>query len=226
LLCADYGLSPDRVDVIPNWASKSDTAVVGADAIDDWRRSLELGDRFLVLYAGNFGLAQDADLLIQCLAACSHMTDVLFCFAGGGGQYERLRSEETKGSTPNIRVVPFQTGTRYSSLLKLADCGLVSLHPHLRGMAVPSKVAAYMAAGLPIICLAEQGSDLANMVEETASGIACQSPRQFAEAVRLILSDGVLRGRMVEGALRAAETRYSRSRCISLFVRVLSRLPS
>jgi glycosyltransferase involved in cell wall biosynthesis len=226
LLCADYGLPPDQVQVIPNWASKTDPPnLVDADAIDDWQCSLGLGDRFLVLYAGNFGFAQDADLLIQCLAACSHRADVLFCFAGGGGQYERLRNEETSGAIPNLKVVPFQTGTRYASLLKLADCGLVSLHPYLRGMAVPSKVTTYMATGLPVICLAEQDSDLANMVEETASGITCQSPEQFAEAVRLIVSDEELRSRLSGNALRAAETKYSRSQCISSFVEVLSRLP-
>ena len=225
LLCAHYGLPPEKVQVIPNWASQAETpSVVDVDAVDYWRRSLGLGDRFLVLYAGNFGFAQDADLLIQCLAACSHRADVVFCFAGGGGQYERLRNEETSGAIPNLRVVPFQSGTRYASLLKLADCGLVSLHPHLRGMAVPSKVTTYMATGLPVICLAEQDSDLANMVEETASGITCQSPEQFAEAVRLIVSDDELRSRLSGNALRAAETKYSRSQCISSFVEVLSGL--
>jgi len=226
LLCADYELSPDRVRVIPNWASKTETSsVVDADGIDYWQRSLGLGGRFLVLYAGNFGFAQDADLLVLCLAACSHMTDVLFCFAGGGGQYDRLSSEETNGTIPNLRVVPFQTGTRYSSLLKLAGCGLVSLHPRLRGMAVPSKISTYMAAGLPTICLAEQGSDLGEMVEGTGSGLVCESPGQFAEAVQRLHSDSRLRNRLAQNALRAAETNYSRAQCVSAFVDVLSKLP-
>jgi colanic acid biosynthesis glycosyl transferase WcaI len=198
--------------------------VLDADAVDYWRRSLGLNDRFLVLYAGNFGFAQDADLLIQCLRTCSQMTDVLFCFAGGGGQYDRLRNEETNGTIPNLRVVPFQTGMSYFSLLKLADCGLVSLHPRLGGMAVPSKVIGYMAAGLPIICLAGATGDLSDMVAGTDSGIMCQSPEQFADAVRLIVSDDELRSRLSGNALRAADTKYSHSQCISSFVEVLSGL--
>ena len=226
LLCAHYGLSPEKVHVIPNWASQTETpSVVDADAVSHWKRSLGLGDRFLVLYAGNFGFAQDADLLIECLRACRHMTDVLFCFAGGGGQYDRLRNEETNGTISNLRVVPFQTGMSYFSLLKLADCGLVSLHPHLAGMAVPSKAIGYMAAGLPIICLAGLCGDLSDMIAGTDSGIMCQSPQQFADAVRLIVSDSDLRSRLAGNALRGAETNYSRAQCVSAFVDILSRLP-
>ena len=226
LLCADYGLTRDRVQVIPNWASGTEApGVVDADAVDSWRRSLGLDHRFLVLYAGNFGFAQDADLVIQCLAACKDMADVLFCFAGDGGQYDRLRNEEKNGAIANLRVVPFQTGTRYFGLLKLAGCGLVSLHPRLKGMAVPSKVTAYMAAGLPSVCLGDQESDLATLVVETGSGIMCQTPEQFAQAVHVLATDAQLRARMGANALRAAETRYSRAECTASFVEVLSQLP-
>src|SRR5450759_2223498 len=107
------------------------------------------------------------------------MADVLFCFAGDGGQYDRLRNEERKGDITNLRVMPFQTGMSYFSLLKLAGCGLVSLNPRLKGMAVPSKVTAYMGAGLPSICLGDQESDLATLVVETGTGIMCQSSEEF-----------------------------------------------
>jgi colanic acid biosynthesis glycosyl transferase WcaI len=159
------------------------------------------------------------------LAACKDMADVLCCFAGDGGQYNRLRNEQKNGTIPNLRVVPFQTGTRYFGLLKLAGCGLASLHPRLRGMAVPSKITSYMGAGLPIICLAAQGSDLDDMVGETGSGIMCQFPEQFAEAMRSMATDAQLRARMGANALRAAERRYSRAECAASFMEVLSRLP-
>jgi len=225
LLCADYQLAPGQVQVIPNWDSASD-APEGTDADDTeyWRHFLDLGNRFLVLYAGNFGFAQDADLLIQCLKACSSMDDVLFCFVGDGGQYERLRQEERSKDVQNLRVVSFQTGTRYSSLLKLAGCGLVSLHPRMRGMGLPSKVTTYMAAGLPVICMAEQNSDLTNIVDRANAGFTCQTPVQFADAVHSMASDGQLRDRFAAGALEAADTVYSRSQCISLFAEVLSRI--
>jgi glycosyltransferase involved in cell wall biosynthesis len=226
LLSADYGLQPDRVQVIPNWASVAETTrAVDQTVTEEWQQSLALEGRFMVLYAGNFGFAQDADLIIQCLAACKDMADVLFCFAGDGGQYNRLRNEQKNGTSPNLRVVPFQTGTRYFGLLKLAGCGLVSLNPRLKGMAVPSKVTAYMAAGLPSICLGDQESDLATLVVETGSGIMCQSPRQFAQAVHVLATDAQLRARMGANALRAAETRYSRAECTASFVEVMSRLP-
>ena len=222
LLCSHYGLALDRVRVIPNWAAEADSAdTVGADG--NWRQTLDLKERFLVLYAGNFGFLQDADRVIACLAACRSMADVLFCFVGAGGEYDRLCREEKNGSIPNLRVVPFQTGTRYASLLKLAGCGLVSLHPRLGGMAVPSKVVGYMAAGVPMICLAGSGSDLADMVEGTGSGIMCQSPEQFADAVRLMASNKQLRAQMAANGRRAAETKYSRSQCIATFAEVLSR---
>jgi len=226
LLCAHYGLPLEKVQMIPNWASQTETSsVVDADAVSHWKRSLGLDGRFLVLYAGNFGFAQDADLLIECLRACGQMTSVLFCFAGDGGQYDRLRNEERKGDITNLRVMPFQTGMSYFSLLKLADCGLVSLHPRLEGMAVPSKAIGYMAAGLPIICLAGASGDLSDMVAGTDSGIMCQSSEEFTRAVQLLATDAQLRARMGANALRAAETRYSRAECTASFVEVLSRLP-
>jgi len=89
---------------------------------------------------------------------------------------------------------------------------------------VPSKAIGCMAAGLPIICLAGANGDLSDMVAGTDSGIMCQSPEQFADAVRLIVSDSELRSRLSGNALRAAETKYSRSQCISSFVEVLSGL--
>jgi glycosyltransferase involved in cell wall biosynthesis len=226
LLTRNYDLQSDRVQVIPNWASVAEAGgAVDQTVTEEWRQSLALEGRFMVLYAGNFGFAQDADLLIESLRACSKMTDVLFCFAGDGGQYNRLSDELAGGTIPNLRIVPFQTGTRYIGLLKLAGCGLVSLNPRLKGMAVPSKITAYMAAGLPSICLGDQESDLAMLAVGTGSGIMCQSPEQFAQAVHALATDAELRARMGARALNAAASRYSRGECTASFVEALSRLP-
>ena len=95
----------------------------------------------------------------------------------------------------------------------------------LKGMAVPSKITAYMAAGLPSICLGDQESDLATLAVGTGSGIMCQSPGQFAQAVHALATDAELRARMGASALNAATSRYSRGECTASFMEVLSRLP-
>lgn len=222
VLCGTYGLPRDKVVVVPNWVSEQEADLVASQGdLSYWQKTLGLGARFLVLYAGNFGLAQDADLVIACLNACRAMTDVVFCFAGAGGQYDQLRVHAESGAIPNLRVVPFQTGARYAALLRLAGCGLVSLHPGYSGLGLPSKVRTYMAVGLPVIALTEANSDLGRMVAENAFGSVCESPQTFAATVRMMVEDGELRKRFSDAAHLAATGPYAKTRCIDTYATIL-----
>ena len=66
---------------------------------------------------------------------------------------------------------PYQPRETLSESLSVADVHLVSLHPSLEGLIVPSKFYGVLAVGRPVIYLGDPEGDLARMIVENNLGI-------------------------------------------------------
>lgn len=132
-------------------------------------------DRFLVLYAGTLGLAQQLSTILDCAAALQKRADLAhFVFVGDGAEKEQLQHNAAEMGLLNVSFLPSYPKACMPGLLNSAHCVLVSLRdaPIFRA-ALPTKLLEAMACGRPVL-LAASGEAEA-VVREAAAGY-CTRP--------------------------------------------------
>ena len=146
------------MEVIPNWAD-GEAIRPDPEAGRGFRREHGLEDRFVALYSGNLGLAHRFDAVVE-VAKMLEMSkpEALLMFVGGGPRLDSLRSA-VDGLT-NVRFLPYQPRERLGELYNAADAHLVTLRDEVAGLLVPSKYAAALAAGKPVLLVGGRGADL------------------------------------------------------------------
>ena len=86
----------------------------------------------------------------------------------------------------NVRVLPYQPFARMAAIYGSTDVALVPLAGGAGLQALPSKVYQIMGCGLPLVAIADAGSDLAALIEEAGSGAVATpgSAESLAETLR------------------------------------------
>ena len=122
--------SASTVRVIPNFV---DTNTITPRPKDNaYRRKFGLGDKRVVMYAGNVGLSQSLDLIIEAAAALAYEEDLVFVVNGGGAA--RAALERRAEGLPNVRFVDIQPQDRLPEVLAAADLHIVPLERAVQGL--------------------------------------------------------------------------------------------
>ena len=176
-----------KVRVIPNfvdtdWISPGPTA-------NRYRDEHGLGDRTVVMYAGNVGLSQSLDLVIGAAAAMVDEPDVVFVINGGGAARPDL--ERRAAGMANVVFVDMQPKARLPEVLAAADLHVVPLKRGLAWSSVPSKLYSILAAGRPILASVDDGTEVARTIERAGAGrsVPPDDPEAFTAALRAMLAD-------------------------------------
>lgn len=180
------GVAPERVSVMPHWIDEEAVRPQPPEVRDEVRRSFGWDHRFVVLFAGNIGLVQGLDTLIDAAASLPAGSRVLFAVAGDGSDLERLRERaQMREATDRIAFLGRQPFDSMSRLMAAADVLLVHLRrsPASRDV-IPTKTLAYLAAGRPVVMAMEGAA--ADLVLEAGAGIAVppQDAAELCAAVR------------------------------------------
>jgi glycosyltransferase involved in cell wall biosynthesis len=204
------GISAEKVTTVPNGVETAmfDPSADGAAV----RREFDLNGRFVVLYAGAHGLANDLGVVMQAADRLRDWPEFTFVLVGDGGEKPGLvRQSEDLGLT-NVHFVPAQPKSRIPEFLAAADAGLAILMdiPMFR-TTYPNKVFDYMAAGRATI-LAIDGA-IRKVVEEARGGLFVRpgDPVALAEAVQLLAADRQRCRRLGQSARAYVETRFERA---------------
>lgn len=168
---------PSKVHVVPNFVD-TDT-IVPADKENSYRREFGLEGMTVIMYAGNIGLSQSLDLMIDAAAALAYEPDVVFVINGQGAKRDDL--EQRARGLANVRFVDMQPQERLPEVLAAADIHVVALRGGLGRSSVPSKTYSILAAGRPLVASVDRGSEVARIVESSGAGIAV--PPDDAEAL-------------------------------------------
>lgn len=177
------GVSADKIYTVPNWADERLYHPVPSDPA--LAREYGLAGRFNVIYAGNIGLAQGLDTVIEAARYLEDLPDVQFVLIGDGVDEPRLRQKVVEHGIKNVRLLGRQPAERMPCFLALADVLLVHLkRDPLFEITIPSKTLAYMACGRPILMAA--AGDAADVVRNAGAGLICapQDPQALADTVR------------------------------------------
>jgi len=186
----ERGVPADKITIVYNWADET-------PAVDDHNppKGLDPNDGFRVLFAGNIGVAQQLDAVLDAAALLqSEHPDCVFYFMGDGVDKDRLAERARVLSLSNVRFLPRVQLQEVQRFLAAADALLVHLADEpLYRVTIPSKTQAYLYAGRPI--LMGVAGDAANLVREADAGyvFAPGDSEALAEKVRWLIADGPAR---------------------------------
>ncbi len=192
------------VRVIPNFVDS--LRIRPADRLNAYREMLGLGDRTVVMYAGNSGFSQPLDLMIEAAEALGDRSDVAFVINGSGS--ERPRLEEKAKGLSNVHFVDFQPPESLAQVLSAGDVHVIALRRGLARSSVPSKLYSILAAGRPVLASIDDGTEVANVIQEHECGVAVQpeDSEAFIAAVVDLVDDRTGREAMGERGRAFVET--------------------
>ncbi len=170
LVVSEYGVPPNRVQVIHNWADPSMLRPV-PKAECDFARKHGYDRRFTLLYSGNLGLYYEFDTMIEAASRLRNDPDFRLVFVGAGGRKAYIERRISELGLCNVDVHQYQPFSALNDSLNSCDASLVTIAKGVEGISFPSKFYSSLAVGKPVLALSEPGSELQRMVEDTESGL-------------------------------------------------------
>jgi colanic acid biosynthesis glycosyl transferase WcaI len=156
-----------RTEYIPHW--QDDGKISPVDFEDNpLVRELNLSGRFVVQYSGNMGLWNEMEVIGKTVN--KNIENVFFLFIGGGIRKDELTRMISDTAVKNTVFLPFQPDDRLRFSLTACHAALITLKEGLEGMAVPCKIYGILAAGIPVIALVPENSEIAMVVREEECG--------------------------------------------------------
>ncbi len=143
------GITSTKIDVVRN----------GTD-IDSWGKSynkkfvdiLGYKDKFIVIYAGNLGVAQGLETIIYAANEVKNQKDILFLFVGDGPIKKQLEQLKDSLKLNNVIFLPAVPSKEICKYLSIANCGIVPLKKSEVFLGtIPSKIFDYLSCELPAL---------------------------------------------------------------------------
>jgi len=158
----------DKLSVIANFV---DTDFVRPAArANTFCEERGLEDKFTVLYAGNIGLTQGFETVLETAQQLASVQQIQFLIVGGGARREWLAQRLVERQVPNVTLLPYQPRSRVPEIYASADLCLVPMKAGTARDTFPSKVYTIMAAGRGVVASAEPDTELAWVVGQAGCG--------------------------------------------------------
>ena len=178
------GCHREKIEYHPLWI---DTEVFHPDPAGAARvrQQYGWGDKFVILYGGNIGLAQGLDVFVEAARLLREHPDLHFVIVGSGVEKETLEGLVRDYGLTNFEFIGQQPKDQVLAYFSAADLLFAHLKeaPHRVGT-VPEKILAYMACGRPVPMAAQEGAAAA-VIREHDCGVTVppDDPEAVAQAV-------------------------------------------
>ena len=219
IIASEYGVSPESIQVIPNWSHVAELASGDSPKPVAGHRT--------VLHTGNMGVKQGLHLVVEAANLRKpHQSHIRFVLMGQGG--ERPTIERMAQNVAGVLVMDAVPSEDYLATLMAADILLVHELPGVSEMAVPSKLTSYFASGRPVIAATDPNGITAQVVRAAGAGLVVESGNAEAllEAIETLLGDAVLAHQLGENGRRYARENLTQSAAVANFSNLLEQLPS
>lgn len=157
-----------RITQIPNWV---DVNAIGPQpkAENALIRAYGLQDRTVFLFAGNLGRVQGIENLLKAILRTKSQS-AAFLFVGDGAfgpELKRFIRQHPEKKVIHLGRLPM---SQQPSFLNACDVSFVTLDAAMYGLGVPSKSYFAMAAGRPLLLVADADSEIGRVVAEEDIG--------------------------------------------------------
>jgi glycosyltransferase involved in cell wall biosynthesis len=160
------------LEVLQNWLDNSALARCPIRV-----NETSLADRKMFVYAGNMGVAQGMDILLELAEQLRSRMDVGFLFVGRGSDATRLKDSAKDRKLDNTLFFDEIHPDEIPDLYAQCSAGIVALDPRHKSHNIPGKFLTYMQSGLPVLANINAGNDLAQMIRDEQVGQVCESNR-------------------------------------------------
>ena len=145
-----------------------------------------LAGRQVFVYAGNMGVAQGMDSVLDLAEQLQNRADVGFLLVGRGSDAARLKGLAKKRDLNNVLFHDEINPDEIPDLYAQCCAGIVALDPRHRSHNIPGKFLTYMQSGLPVLANVNVGNDLAKLIRDQQVGQVSENNdplalRQLAE---------------------------------------------
>ena len=182
-------------------------------------------DEFLAIYAGNLGVKQGLDILLDAAELLRTEKNIRILITGDGAAREVLERDAQSRSLTNVSMLPLQFGEDYKELLVDADVSLITQQSGSGNAFFPSKLLVTLAYASPVVTVADEESALARVVKAGGFGknLLPGQPEELARSFRQLAQDRqLLRDWGLAG--REYVRRFERKQVIGDFVARLESL--
>jgi colanic acid biosynthesis glycosyl transferase WcaI len=216
------GAPPCRIQVISNWTDGE--LIQPKPAVESRLRcALDLKDRFVVAYSGNFGRIHEFETLLGAARRLNAASNVTFLFIGDGPRLGQVRKTAGAERLENVLFLPRQPRISLADSLAAADVHISTLRRDMDGMAFPSKIHGILAAGRPCIFIGDPRGDCAEILAGPVAGfcIATGAIDELCERILRLRDNAEERTAMGKHARAAFEARHAQSRQMDRWRRLL-----
>lgn len=163
------GVEPARIVYFPNSAEPLYQPMKSSSAD---RAQADVPDGFVVMFAGNIGVAQDFATIIQAAELLQSHARIQWVVVGDGRMRPWLEVQvKARGLSSNVHLLGKRPIETMPHLFSMADAMLVTLKKDpIFTFTIPSKVQSYLACGRPIV--ASLDGEGARVVQEAGAGLS------------------------------------------------------
>lgn len=160
------GISEDKVEVIP--PARDPSMHYDPKGREGFRRRHNLGEKFVVMYAGNHSPCNPLDTLLDAAKLLKDRDDIIFLFVGGGSELDKVK--ESAALLQNIRWLPYQPQAALPAALSAADLHVAIMGDAFCGIIHPSKIYNILAIGSPFIFIGPRDSHVGDLINSQEIG--------------------------------------------------------
>lgn len=187
-------------------------------AVEQCRK--EADDSIDVMFAGNVGVAQSVETIIEAAKLTSDVPNLHWHIVGDGSELEKMK--KIANGNENIIFHGRKTLEEMPKYYAMADAMLVTMKKNpILSLTLPGKVQTYMAAGKPMIGAID--GETARVIGEAQCGICtpAEDAEQLAESVRNFVFMG--KEMLGKNARKYYEEHFDKKVFMDRLVRILDR---
>jgi putative colanic acid biosynthesis glycosyltransferase WcaI len=214
------GVPAEKLRVIHNWVDTDEVRPL--DRMNQLRIDAGIGeDEFVVMYAGNIGLSQGLETLLDAAEIFRSETRISFVLVGGGARLETLQIDARRRNLTNVRFLPTQPEMKW--VQAVADISIVMQRSNVLDVNLPSKIPAIMASGRPMIAALNPNGDAARIVRQANCGllIGPGNTDSLVDAIRDLYMSAQLREMLARNGRNYAVKEFSRVSALDAYEEVL-----
>jgi len=168
-------VSPDKMEVCPNTVEVQTLSATAEEKNAVRKKYGVPTDKKVFIYGGNLGRPQGIPFVMQALKACADHPEAFFLIVGDGTEYKKLEAFFAEEKLPNALLLKKLPKEDYDILALSADVGMIFLDHRFTIPNFPSRLLAYLQAGIPTLACTDPNTDVGKVVTEGGFGWWCES---------------------------------------------------
>lgn len=154
---------PKRLHIIPNFVD-TDVYHPNTDSLTLDKSIFIDNNNLKLLYAGNIGMAQEWDTLIE-IARRTVGEPIDYYVIGEGMMRDYVADKIKELSLDNIHLLPYQPRELMPAIISFSDIQYIFMEPEKAAQGFPSKVYTIMACSRPLLVCSPVNTPIVNFLE-------------------------------------------------------------